>query len=174
MRDSKKAVLNKYARAFLSSSSDHQTAAKDLAWAASTLSPYLRTLSNPCLPPDVIFEIVSKILIDKRQTKILNLIRILVANKRISLIKEIALRAAELADEMSGIKKAVLISRFDIEQGQIDGIKEALSLAIGGKIKIEREKSEDVIGGVQIKIGDLLIDGSIKGRLESLRKKVLI
>lgn len=174
MRDSKKAVCDKYARALLSCSSNYEAAAKDLDLAASTLSPYLHTLSNPCLPPDIVFEIVLKILSDKRQTKILNLIRVLVSNKRISLIKEIASRANELADEMSGIKKAIVFSRFDIEQRQIDGIKEALSLATSSKIRIEKEKREDIIGGVQIKIGDLFIDGSIKGRLENLRKKVLI
>lgn len=172
MRTSRKTICDKYARAFMSSGGDFKARRTELAWAAENLSAGLAALSHPCLNPGVKFEILSRMLGAKYAgTALENFLKLLVVNKRISLLKEIALRAGEIADEMAGLKKAKVSSRFALSESETAGIKEALSSLTGRKIIVENEIREELIGGLQIKIDDLLIDGSVRGRLEGLRKK---
>lgn len=159
----------------MSSGGDFKARRAELAWAAENLSAGLGTLSHPCLNHGVKFEILSRMLAGKYAgTALENFLKLLVVNKRIHMLKEISLRAGEIADEMSGLKKAKVSSRFVLSEVEMAAIKEALSSVTGKKIVVENEIREELIGGLQIKIDDLLIDGSVKGRLEGLRRKTFI
>lgn len=174
MKSSENSVCEKYARAFLAAGGNFAQRKAEIESAARSLSDYLKVLSHPCLSPDIKFEILNKINQSKKHDKYLdNFLRLLILNKRISLLSKIAQTAAEIADEAEGFKRVDAESRFDLSEEDIKTLKEALSSAFGKKIRLTVSKKEDLIGGLRIKAGDILIDGSVKGRLEALKKKTL-
>lgn len=174
MKTSQSAILQKYARAFLSAGGNPSKRRIEIEKAAQVLSPYLKILSHPCLNLAVKFEILGKIsAISELGIYMGNFLRILIENRRIAFLDEIAKKAAEIADEAEGFKLAEIESRFDIADTELNGIKEALSAIFSKKIKVRTLKNEELIGGIRIKSGDLLIDGSVRGRLDAIRRKTL-
>lgn len=80
----------------------------------------------------------------------------------------------KLADELKGIARASLVSATELSSEAVDKIKEALSKMTGNEIILDTKQDSSLIGGIVTKIGDLVLDGSIKTQLlnmsESLKK----
>jgi F-type H+-transporting ATPase subunit delta len=97
-----------------------------------------------------------------------NFLSTLVANRRLPLLAEVAAGFAELKRESEGVLKVRVRAAVPIESAQADAIKAALAKRFGRTIDIESVIDESVIGGAVIDAGDVVIDGSVRGRLERL------
>ena len=60
----------------------------------------------------------------------------------------------------------------DRNENQIKKISESLSKRTGNKIDINIEENKDLIGGVIIRVGDSVVDASLRGRLEELNNVI--
>ena len=78
----------------------------------------------------------------------------------------------KLADELKGIARASLVSATDISSETVDKIKASLSKMTGKEIILDFEQDASLIGGVVTKIGDLVLDGSIKTQLLNMKESL--
>ena len=76
----------------------------------------------------------------------------------------------KLADELKGIARASVISATEISSDTVVKIREALSKKTGKDILLEVEHIPSLIGGIVTRIGDLVLDGSIKTQLLNMRE----
>ena len=97
-----------------------------------------------------------------------NLVRLLQDNHRIALLPEIAHQFEQLKADAQGYIDAEVVSAFDVEPAQMKSISEALRRRLGREINLTSRVDKSLIGGVIIRAGDLVIDGSVRGRLHSL------
>ena len=96
---------------------------------------------------------------------------ILLFNKgRIGFLREIASYYKDLADELKGVVKASIVSATELSSDAVNKIKEALSAKTGKDIILNVEQDSSLIGGVVTKIGDLVLDGSVKTQLINMRE----
>src|SRR3546814_15010208 len=70
------------------------------------------------------------------------------------------------------VVKARVTSATDLPAGELDAIKAALSKRFGREVEIESAVDASLIGGAVIDAGDVVIDGSLKGKLERLRAEL--
>ena len=70
-----------------------------------------------------------------------------------------------LADELSGVVRPVVISALPLDETRIAEIKGALEKSTGKKVHLTVEIDPSLIGGVVTKIGDKVLDGSVKTQL---------
>ena len=89
---------------------------------------------------------------------------------RIGFLRDIADYYKEMADELKGVVKASIVSATELTTDAVDKIKEALSQKTGKDIVLNVEKDPSLIGGVVTKIGDLVLDGSVKTQLINMRE----
>ena len=89
---------------------------------------------------------------------------------RIGFLREIASYYKDLADELKGVVKASVVSATELSSEAIEKIKEALSKKAGKTIVLNVEQDPSLIGGVVTKIGDLVLDGSVKTQLINMRE----
>lgn len=79
-----------------------------------------------------------------------------------------------LADEVKGVARASLVSASELTAETIEKIRSALSRKTGKEVVLQVEQDPGLIGGIVTRIGDLVLDGSIKTQLlnmkESLRR----
>jgi len=68
---------------------------------------------------------------------------------------------------------AVLRTTFPLELDLVDKIKKALEKRTGKNVNLYLELSPDLLGGVQISIGNSIIDGSIRSNLDDIKKQLL-
>ena len=78
----------------------------------------------------------------------------------------------KLADELKGVASASLVSAKELPAETIEKIRSALSKKTGKEIILEVEQDPGLIGGIVTKIGDLVLDGSIKTQLLNMRESL--
>lgn len=80
----------------------------------------------------------------------------------------------KLADSLKGIERASLVSATELSSETIEKIRSTLSRRTGKEILLDVKRDPSLIGGIVTKIGDLVLDGSIKTQFinmsESLRR----
>jgi F-type H+-transporting ATPase subunit delta len=97
-----------------------------------------------------------------------NMIRVLADNDRLSLLPEVAeLYEAERAS-VEGTIVAEVISASTLNDAQQKNIAEALKKRLGRDVTLECKIDESLLGGAIIRAGDVVIDGSVVGKLEKL------
>ena len=78
----------------------------------------------------------------------------------------------KLADELKGVARASLVSATELSSEAIEKIRSALSKKTGKDIKLEVEQDPALIGGIVTRIGDLVLDGSIRTQLLNMRESL--
>ena len=102
---------------------------------------------------------------DKQGT---NFLKLLLENGRIGVLPEIAEHFEVLKAKVENVVDVVIRSASVISKKQQAAISKALRDRLGRDVKIETEIDENLIGGAVIKAGDVVIDGSLRSRLEGL------
>jgi F-type H+-transporting ATPase subunit delta len=98
-----------------------------------------------------------------------NFLALLADNRRLPLLPEIAGLFEELLAEANRVVKAKVTSAAELPAGELDGIKAALKKRFGREVEIETAVDESLIGGAVIDAGDVVIDGSLRGKLSRLQ-----
>ena len=78
----------------------------------------------------------------------------------------------KLADELKGIATASIVSATALTEDTIEKIQSGLSKMTGKTIQLEIQQDPDLIGGIVTKIGDLVLDGSIRTQLMNMRESL--
>jgi F-type H+-transporting ATPase subunit delta len=94
-----------------------------------------------------------------------NFVLLLAQNQRLLLAGEIAELFEKLRNDHEGLIEARITSAFPIDSAQVDEIVRALADRYGRKIKASVDVDSELIGGVSIRMGDEVIDASVRGKL---------
>ncbi len=103
-----------------------------------------------------------------------NFLKVLVDNGREEILQEVLARYEELVKEQLGRIEVEVTTAVDLSEEQLDRLSERLAGVLGGReIILEANVNPDLVGGAVFRFGGRLMDGSIRGRLESLREGML-
>lgn len=102
-----------------------------------------------------------------------NFLRLLAENRRLALLPEIAGLFEELRADAERVVKARVISAAALPAGELDTIKAALKKRFGREVELDAAVDESLIGGAVISAGDVVIDGSLKGKLARLQSALV-
>lgn len=97
-----------------------------------------------------------------------NMVKILVENRRLGLLAEIAAQYEALRSEAEKIIEAEVISAFEVSAVQQKQIAKKLKARLGREVTLKCRVDESLFGGLIIKAGDLVIDGSTIGQIQKL------
>jgi len=103
-----------------------------------------------------------------------NLLRLLAENDRLAVIPDIQQIYEGLRAEAEGEIEATVTSAFELGDEQRDRIAEALGKRLNRKVRIVSTVDKELIGGAIIRAGDLVIDGSLRGRVEKMGRAVAV
>jgi F-type H+-transporting ATPase subunit delta len=101
-----------------------------------------------------------------------NFLRLLLDKNRIGGIQEIVQYYSKLTDEISNITRADIITARPLKKDAKGRLAKALEGLTAKKVKIEVKEDPSLIGGLVVRIGDLVLDGSIKAQLEGLKESL--
>ena len=97
-----------------------------------------------------------------------NFVRLLVENRRLNLMPEIVAQYETLKAEAEARVEATVTSAFTLEPEQLKSLGEALKRKLGREVNLTAQVDKTLMGGIVIRAGDLVIDGSVRGRLAAL------
>jgi F-type H+-transporting ATPase subunit delta len=108
------------------------------------------------------------------KTSTTNFLKVLVDNGREEILEEVLARYEELVKEHLGKIEVEVTTAVDLSDDQLDRLKERLGGVLEAReIILETNVDPGLIGGAVFRFGGRLMDGSIRGRLQSLREGML-
>ena len=103
-----------------------------------------------------------------------NFLKVLVDNGREEILEEALGRYEQLVKEHLGRIEVGVTTAVELSQDQLDRLKERLGrVLVGREVILETNVDPELIGGAVFRFGGRMMDGSIRGRLESLREEML-
>jgi F-type H+-transporting ATPase subunit delta len=153
----------------------HDPWARDLELAATLLGDerVSRVLDNPSIALSDREELVARLL-DKRVARpVANLVRLLATRGRTELLPDISRDFHRLVNEQRGIVEALVTSAKPLGPDDRDAVRKTVEKITGSKVELNAEVDESLIGGLTVRVGDRLLDASIRGRLERLRHELI-
>lgn len=97
-----------------------------------------------------------------------NFVRVLAENHRLLLLPEIAAHYEVLRSSVENTVDVDVVSAVPLDAAQADKLKQALSTRLKRQVRMQNSVDATLLGGAVVRAGDLVIDGSLKGRLERL------
>ncbi len=101
------------------------------------------------------------------------LVCLLVRHGRLSVLGDVAREYSRLLDKHYGLRHAEVVTAIPLDAETRRLIEDSLQQTTGAKYVLDARVDSTIIGGVVLKIGDTVIDRSVRARLQSLRDAVL-
>ena len=117
-------------------------------------------------------KVLQELLEGKVHPHTLSLVNFIVTQGRARQLPQILEQLSELAADARQSVLAEVRSAVPLDEDAQKRIAEALSKATGKKVSVKALVDESVVGGIYAKVGDTVIDGTIKRRLEQLKEQV--
>ncbi|MCX8052371.1 MAG: F0F1 ATP synthase subunit delta [Armatimonadetes bacterium] len=148
----------------------------DLGFVAYTfeIAPSLmKAVRSPLIPRDRKKAVVRELFADKVHELALSFLDLLIDKRREEIALDVQAEYIALADEARGIVKAEVTSAIPLTRSEESLLAEKLSRLTGKRVELSTVVDLGVIGGVTVRIGDTVIDGSIRGQLRVLKEKLM-
>jgi F-type H+-transporting ATPase subunit delta len=101
-----------------------------------------------------------------------NFLLVLIDHRRTAELSGILDAFEKLLDERRGILQVEVVSASRLEQRQQDDLKRRLESMTGKTIGLNLKVDEDLVGGVVVRLGSTVYDGSVRGQLEALSRQL--
>jgi F-type H+-transporting ATPase subunit delta len=102
----------------------------------------------------------------------LNLAKLLILKRRVKIMPQIAQEYSILMDRHQGIEHAQVTTAVKLDSSAELKIKEELAKITGSKVELTTRIDPDIIGGFVARVGDKVIDGSVRNRLQNLKQNI--
>jgi F-type H+-transporting ATPase subunit delta len=173
-------VSRRYARALFSMGVDRGTfeplgkeleAFSDL-WSGS--AELRQALENPVFKPSEKRAVLQGILPRVTPTaEVQNFILLLLERRRLPGIASISRAYREMADAHTGRVRAHVTSAQPLAAAELERVRQSLARRTGKQVILEASVDPTLIGGLVARVGDLVLDGSVRTQLGTLREKLL-
>jgi F-type H+-transporting ATPase subunit delta len=146
------------------------------AWSAG-LSQAARIVSDarvapltksPQWPADKLVGLITDVAGAELNAGMQNFVRVLAENRRLLLLPEIAAHYEVLRSAVENTVDVDVVSAVPLDAAQTEKLKQALSTRLKRQVRMQNSVDAALLGGAVVRAGDLVIDGSLKGRLERL------
>lgn len=125
-------------------------------------------IGNPKIDQDTLTRLMLEVCADELNALGQNFIKVLVANRRLNVLPEIAKLYNELRADAEKTIDAEVISAFPLTDAQQSSLIEGLKRRLGREVNLTSRVDENLLGGAIVRAGDLVIDGSVSGQLDKL------
>jgi F-type H+-transporting ATPase subunit delta len=126
-------------------------------------------LAHPQLSTD---DAVMLLAVDGADDAFIRFLALLADNHRLALLPEIAGLFEELRAEAERVVRAKVTSAGELAAGELESLKAALRRRFSREVEIETAVDPSLIGGAVIDTGDVVIDGSLRGKLSRLQSSL--
>ncbi|PZC42719.1 MAG: F-type H+-transporting ATPase subunit delta [Chloroflexi bacterium] len=102
----------------------------------------------------------------------LNLVSLLATRNSVASLSSIAGAYQELVDSEKGVERAEIVSAVKLTDEQVKEIVDKLTQMLRKELSVTTYVDESILGGYLARVGDRLVDGSVKTQLEDMRREL--
>lgn len=169
-----------YAKAFLAAAEKSGKASDRVEQLQSLVTDVLKpnpqfekVLSSPRLKPEEKIGLIDRTLGSKLTKEVGQFLRVIANHDRLDCIRDICTAVRQQFNESQGIAEVQIMSANPLSSGLIKQIQSALKSQLGQEVSLDQKTDPDLIGGLVIRIGDKVYDGSVRQKLATLRQETV-
>ena len=172
-------VVRRYAVTLLEAAEETgvgDAVARDLEGLRASLgaSDELRAfLGNRLVDGEAAANALSALFAGKVNTLTSNFLQMVAQRRRAGLLESIVDTALRMLAERAGVATAQVRSATELTGEQVDRLQERLSAHTGQRVQVEVEVDDKLTGGLIVRIGDTVFDGSVETQLARLRRRLV-
>ena len=172
-------IVERYSRALLDLSKEQNLSEKindEIQIIKSLISKNQdlnKVLESPILSRSEQKLVVNKVLQKANASELLvNFFSVVCMNRRSSLMSKICERYIDMYNNNIGILRAEIVSSKELSDTEFVAIEQNIEKSSGSKINLISTIDHSILGGYVLKIGSLMLDGSIKSKLQGLKASI--
>lgn len=171
-------VVRRYAAALYSAASRADAADRvesDLGLVSHTAesAPVLmEAVGSPLIPADRKRAILRDLFAERVHPITLNYLYLLVEKRREEALVRTEREFVRMANEARGVAEAQVTTAVPATEDEQARLRASLSALTGRSVRLEQSVVPEILGGVVVRIGDTVMDGSLRGQLDALRRKM--
>jgi F-type H+-transporting ATPase subunit delta len=148
---------------------------KDLELAAELVGNerVMQFLDNPARPLAQRTAVIDELLGARVARGVGNVVILLAERGRIELLPAVVHEFRRLYNEQSGIVTALVTSAAELTDDELAAVRSRVEAMTGATVELEVVVDDRLVGGLAVRVGDQLLDASIRGRLERLREELV-
>ena len=170
-------IARTYAQAFLGAAASDDSAVADLEAVATEVfqaHPRFReAMQSAFLEHGDRVGMIDRVLGGKVAGSVVNLLKVLSAHGRTELVSEVARQTRQLFDEAQGRTNVVVTLAREADASLLDAITQTVRQKIGKEPILEVKIDPEIVGGLEIRVGDTVFDGSVKTAFEVAHKAIV-
>ena len=132
----------------------------------------LQLLHNPLITKEEKYSLIEGILGVGASAVAKHFLNLLVAKGRVDLFPVIVDQLQNTMQDREGVQEVTVVTARALHESIVQLLEKALVKTTGKKVLIESETDSSILGGIQIRIGNRLIDGSVRAKLEVLETRL--
>ncbi len=165
-------VARPYAKAAFDFAVEHQSIDRwqtMLAFAAEVArNEQMAELLSGALAPEALSASFNAVCGDQLDEHAQNLIKVMAENGRLTALPAVLEQFIQLRDAYEATAEVDVISASALSDSQLSKISAAMEKRLSRKVKLNCKIDKSVLAGIVVRAGDMVIDGSVRGRLERL------
>ena len=131
-----------------------------------------RLFRSPIVSREKKEAVVQKLFTGHVEALIVRFMRLLIEKQREALLPTVIRAYTDLRDERRGIVEARVRTALPLGEAEEAALRQALEARTGKRVRLRTEVDESLLGGVVVRIGDRVIDGSARHQLQQLRERL--
>lgn len=133
---------------------------------------YITLLSEPSIPKAKRLSLLDDAFRGEIQPYLLNFLKLLLENNMLRSYGGCVRKMRQLYNQDHGIAEAVVTSAVALTADQMNRLQKKLESYSGKRVEITQKTNPGVLGGIRVEMDGELLDGTVKGRLDTIRKRV--
>jgi F-type H+-transporting ATPase subunit delta len=125
-------------------------------------------IGNPNIPRESLEALILSVVGEALPQGVVNLVKTVTANDRLVILPEVARMFEQLRASQQGVRNVLVRSAFPLTEAEQAELLTALKAHFGAEVELSVEEDSALIGGVEVRADDVVIDGSVRGRLQQL------
>jgi len=131
----------------------------------------VRFFRSPVIPVSKKIDVVQSLFGERTHELTTTFLVLLIRKDRENLVSSVVDEYQALRDEQRGIVEATVRTAHVLDETETAALEEALEQTTGKRVRLNIEQDVDLIGGVVVRIGDRVFDGSVRNKLDTLRER---
>jgi len=130
-------------------------------------------LSSPAIGEVERGNVVDKAFRGRVSELVLNTLLVMNRKGRLGILQQVAIAYSDLLQDQQGIVEADVIVAEKLSQDQLEQVRQKIGAALKREVVLHQYVDATVIGGLVLRVGDRLLDASVKAQLRAVRRQLL-
>jgi F-type H+-transporting ATPase subunit delta len=141
--------------------------------AQAVSQPQIASLAgDPRLSGEQIFDLISAVTRSALPPELETFLKLTIENGRLATLPEAAVQFRQLKNDAEGAADCLIESAFELSEAQVGDLVKRLGRKFPHRLKPQLRVEPQLIGGVRITVGDRVLDGSVRARLDAMRTQL--